>query len=663
MPDYRRWIDRCCRTLNRGLVLRVLADWLAVWLCVFGAIVLVVKTVWPMFWPEVMWLAVTLLPLWLLAIGTARRRRFMAGDGAALLDARLKTRGLLMTIAEEPAAPWHHTLPESEARWRNALPRLRPVRFLRVVCLPAAFAVVAACLPAREVERDAGSSTRRRPLKAVAELPELLSELEQARALEPGEYEFLREEVDELVEETSDSPLTAEQWRRIDTLRARLHHRLEAELRTLSKGQQAAQQLAQADATLPPPQREQFEKDVSTALRRLTKRPSPSADSSLPKPAEQTRRATDKTSKTRNKTSNNTRSANKTRNNTRSANKTSKTESKTDNTKTDTKKADTKSVAKAGTTPKTQSRDKRERPKPTGNKPTDEQPTTPKQKVTSHKPAEGDSGSRSKTDPSPTTGTAGKTKTAKGKQNTGTKNAQNPGQKPQAGNRQQAVGKTKGDSPTNHRGKRPDISKLRKLAKQLSPELRQQLLEMARSGRVQLPRDPELRRKLMQQVGKLLDSEKEKLAEIRRRFSRWDDNADRRRLGSIPSDTPLPQNDRHGSQSPQQHAGGSPTDSNAKAAGSKSTTATSSGSSPQVSFRDVVLPPGLIDANRRQRQGVTGRRPKVAEVKPSAHSGNGDVAPAENSDWTSWNRNLPPRYRTLLRDYFARQQPSSEREP
>ncbi|HID24817.1 MAG TPA: hypothetical protein EYP14_20790, partial [Planctomycetaceae bacterium] len=56
MTGQQEWIDQTRRRIRVALWAESLADWLAALLIGLGGAVLLVKLLWPAFWPEVLWL-------------------------------------------------------------------------------------------------------------------------------------------------------------------------------------------------------------------------------------------------------------------------------------------------------------------------------------------------------------------------------------------------------------------------------------------------------------------------------------------------------------------------------------------------------------------------------------------------------------------------------
>ncbi|MFQ5734061.1 MAG: hypothetical protein ACE5KM_19150 [Planctomycetaceae bacterium] len=556
MPNIEYWIGRCCRQLNRGAMLKVAAEWLAVWFCAFGTLMLAAKFAWPVLWPHAAWLGLTAIPVLGLAVRRGCRDRYSPTEGAALLDGNLNSGGLLMAVAEKRDAQWRRSLPADDVVWTRALPKLRPVRFARLLALPVVFAVVALLLPPRPTPSNAAA--RLKPLPAVDELPDMLEQLKQADVLDPAEYEFLNEEISKLVKSTKKSPPTPEHWRKIDALRTRMNNRLEGQVRILEKGRQAADKLAAAGKPDAPPltaaQRRRLEKDFAEAVKRL---PSGKVKPVGKQPANRKLPA----------------------------------------------------VAKTG-------EQKSPQPKKTGGK-------VPPKKTTVN-------GKRPKVPGKTIPGAVGKT------------GPKRPGGKP----RKSPAGKAN-KQPTRlpRLDKLADLKTAMKIFQKLPPAVQQQLMRramrMLERGGFQLPRDPETRRKLMQEAQKLLTTHRDDLEKLRRRFEQTtgNTNLDRR--------LPLSQ---HGNRS---NGNGGANPGGKSAPGAKPDPDGKTPKRNTVSFRDVVLPPGLLDKARPQTDDVTGKTPAVKPFQPTVKpKRTGGDTTTSNPQWRALRRKVRPRHRDLIYRYF-----------
>lgn len=277
MPALRfeSWIDRYVTRVRVGEFLRRCAETLAAFLFLFGGMVLVVKLLVPQAWPHVLWGAWGAIPALGLAWWWGRQNQCSRVESIARLDSSLNTGGLLMALSELPDAEWQARLPQYEAAWKEALPRLRPRRFASYLAMPLLFAVGACFVPLREASTAPlmHNSTAR---QAAQELEELLASLDENKTLEEEEKQQLKEEVEKLAEEARDTPLTHEKWETVDALRERMKIRLESAALTSAQAREAAALLAEAgmgDApALSLERTEQLEKSLGEALQKLSQR-------------------------------------------------------------------------------------------------------------------------------------------------------------------------------------------------------------------------------------------------------------------------------------------------------------------------------------------------------------------------------------------------------
>lgn len=270
MNAFEHWIDRCSSRLAMGRLLESLAGLLAVFLFVFGTAVLVVKLAAPEWWPQVLWLGLGVAPVAVWAWRASRRRAFTRRETVALLDQRVGAGGLLMTLSESPDLRWSDRLPRLEAQWSASLPKLRPVRFARLLALPAVFALAACFIPLRQAQpepilKQTVSRTEAR------ELEEILDSLEETSALDKEERDELREEIQKLQEETKDAPLTHEKWETVDALRQKMQTRVESAAATVTKALEAAMSLdgGPEGQELDDERKERLEQDLLDALRKM----------------------------------------------------------------------------------------------------------------------------------------------------------------------------------------------------------------------------------------------------------------------------------------------------------------------------------------------------------------------------------------------------------
>ena len=274
MAPMNRWIEQFQRRILLGEFLHRAADALAVFLLVFGTIVLAVRLAVPQLWPHVLWLTAGAVPVAGVAWWLARQRQPSRRETIAMLDRRLEAGGLLMTLAERPDNEWSAHLPTIQSWWQNALPRIFPKRFSSYLAMPLLFAVAACFVPLREAK-----STPTVPLavarNATEQLEELKEALDQAEILQAEEKQEFEDEVARLQEETQDTPLTHENWETVDALTERLQLRVDNAAAQNSKFQEAVAQLAKAAGgegeQRSPEAREQLERDVAEAIEQLSK--------------------------------------------------------------------------------------------------------------------------------------------------------------------------------------------------------------------------------------------------------------------------------------------------------------------------------------------------------------------------------------------------------
>jgi hypothetical protein len=272
MSEQERWIARFTQRVLWGRFLHQAANWLAVFLFVFGTLVLLVKLSLPALWPQVLWLGLLSVPSALAAWLAARRTLFTRTESIAMLDRQLDAGGLLMTLSESPATAWQPQLPQQQHIWQQSLPKIRPIRFTKHLSLPLAFAIGACLVPLRaaSLEPVLRNTVGR---QATEQLEEMLTQLDQASVLAEEEKEKLREEIEKLADETKQTPLTHEKWETVDALREQMRTRLESSSLTFSKALDAVSALAKCgsgDASeLSIKRVEQLEKDLLDAMKKL----------------------------------------------------------------------------------------------------------------------------------------------------------------------------------------------------------------------------------------------------------------------------------------------------------------------------------------------------------------------------------------------------------
>ncbi|MEO1997318.1 MAG: hypothetical protein ABGZ17_18780, partial [Planctomycetaceae bacterium] len=264
------WIRRHVRRLEFGRYLGNVSEFLGCFFLGFGMLVLISKLLQPQWWPHILWVALCSIPVALLAGLSTRRRRFTPADSVVFLDNRLRAGGLLMTLHETDDQQWDEYVPQADRQWRAALPRIRPLRFLRLVGVPLVFATGCCLVPLRAAPelpqlKNTVSSN------ATAELKDLLELVAKQRLLDEQHIEQLRHEIDALVRQTAHRPLTHENWETVDALREKLGLQLDSAARRVQQGRDAAQaafELADASPqTLDPERLAEWEAAISEALK------------------------------------------------------------------------------------------------------------------------------------------------------------------------------------------------------------------------------------------------------------------------------------------------------------------------------------------------------------------------------------------------------------
>lgn len=275
MTARERWLRRNLFRLHLGQFLRCAGDALSVYLCAFGTAVLFAKLLIPALWPHVLWMSLGVLPIIAWAWWRSRVDGFTEREAIALLDRSLGAGGLLMALSEAPDSEWEARLPQLEAAWRASLPRVRPRRFASYVTVPLLFAVGACFIPVRQSQAtpiEPGTVGQ----NAAKNLEDLLVGLDEVEALEEDEKEELQEEIEKLIEETKDAPLTHERWEMLDSIEQRLRLRLDEAAAAAANAGSAASLLAAAAAGDMPPmsaeRQAQLEEQVMDALEAMAAR-------------------------------------------------------------------------------------------------------------------------------------------------------------------------------------------------------------------------------------------------------------------------------------------------------------------------------------------------------------------------------------------------------
>lgn len=273
-PALDRWIDRYAARIRLGEFLQRAAETGAAFLFAFGATVLVVKLLIPQAWPNVLWGALGLIPAFGVAWWFSQRNYTSRWQSVARLDTSLSTGGLLMMLSELPDEEWEKALPQLEAAWKQAIPRVRPKRFTSFLALPLLFAVGACFVPLHE---GTSAIVLRNTVgqQAAQELEALLNSIDKEQVLDEEEKKQLQDEIKKIAEETRETPLTHEKWETVDALRERMKMRLESTSMLALKASDAAAMLAaaeSADGELDLERIDILEKDLGEALTKLGKK-------------------------------------------------------------------------------------------------------------------------------------------------------------------------------------------------------------------------------------------------------------------------------------------------------------------------------------------------------------------------------------------------------
>jgi hypothetical protein len=275
MISFEIWIARHRRRLSAGLFLAAFADAFAVFLLAFGTAVLVVKLARPDWWPHILWLAVGTIPVAIWAWRRSVRGAFSFAEAVALLDRRVGARGLLMTLSEAPDPQWNARLASVNADWKSSLPRFRPMRTVRRLWLPVAFAFGCCWAPLREARTEMTVRPNVVGPQVAESLAETLKLLKENEVLDKKEAEQLKDAIEKLAQESKGAPLTHESWEVADSLRDKMRVRAEEAMSAASKARDAldalSADLSKLGGTLTAERREQLQAEALESLRKLSK--------------------------------------------------------------------------------------------------------------------------------------------------------------------------------------------------------------------------------------------------------------------------------------------------------------------------------------------------------------------------------------------------------
>ncbi len=179
-----------------------------------------------------------------------------------------------MALAETDDPAWQDRLPETPELWKRKLPKIRPVRFFRLVGWPMVFALGALLVPLRNPKPAMGFSPEVGQ-QATSQLGDMLGLLEKSHVLPPKESKELKTVIEQLSKETKHTPLTNEKWETVDRLREELTTELLTNERSLALAREAAAKLLSGEGLkggLTPGNQAELEKKVLEALRALSER-------------------------------------------------------------------------------------------------------------------------------------------------------------------------------------------------------------------------------------------------------------------------------------------------------------------------------------------------------------------------------------------------------
>ena len=266
---FDRWITRHVRRVQIGQFLHRLADFGAVFLCVFGLVVLLSKLAIPQLWPHVLWLALGMVPVAALAWWFVVRHAWNRAESVARLDRSLAADGLLMTLSECPDNVWEQRLPRLDALWQEALPRIRPRRFAKNLALPLVFAIAACCVPLRDASQSLFASNSSPASNETKKLEELLEKLNDSPVLEPEERAQIKEELNRLADDAREKPFDTRKWESLDAIRERLRDRIDSASNLTQQAQDAVKSLEEETHDVPLKLSPQEQKQLADLLNQL----------------------------------------------------------------------------------------------------------------------------------------------------------------------------------------------------------------------------------------------------------------------------------------------------------------------------------------------------------------------------------------------------------
>ena len=242
MNEYDIWVDKQLFRLRCGQFLEKAAEWLAGFFIAFGSFVLISKLAFPWMWPSVLWLGMGIVPSIIIAGYFASFRKYQKSEAIALLDKQLNAGGLLMTMDETRDAQWQQRTNYPEEVLNNSLVKIRPTRFFSYLFFPLVFATTACFIPLREILSDV-TTPPAVSQQAVTELSTLMNILNEENVFDQKEKEELEKQIQQLLADTQNKPLTSEDWETVDALKQQMKLRLDEMNRTLDKAQSAVDSL------------------------------------------------------------------------------------------------------------------------------------------------------------------------------------------------------------------------------------------------------------------------------------------------------------------------------------------------------------------------------------------------------------------------------------
>lgn len=249
MKPIEYWLNKNRRRITFGHFLNRASTSLSAFLFLFGAVILGIRLVKPDWWPRVLWLGFLEVPMLLAAWWYATIKRPKPAEADAILDRRLGTGGLLMTLREtgEAASPgeWSASINKTPLEWSNALFPLPWLRCSKTLVLPILFALGTCMIPGRSNGRVPvlRNSVAR---AATGELQSMLQQLLKSQLVDSARAGELQNTIQQLIAESESQPLTHEKWGVIDSIRDVMKTELDSSSLSASKALSVLQSLQQS---------------------------------------------------------------------------------------------------------------------------------------------------------------------------------------------------------------------------------------------------------------------------------------------------------------------------------------------------------------------------------------------------------------------------------